>query len=80
MIADGARGLGVSLGSFNVNAGGTTFSVDLSTAHTVDDVVTMTQNDQVTVPVLANGVVPPAARAPGRRVAATEGDRDHAPS
>lgn len=39
---NGARGLGVSLGSFNVNAGGTTFSVDLSTAHTVDDVVTMT--------------------------------------
>ncbi|MCH6550790.1 MAG: hypothetical protein IH804_02085, partial [Planctomycetes bacterium] len=36
---NGARGLGVSLGSINVDVGGTDVTVDLSEAHTVMDVI-----------------------------------------
>ena len=37
---NGGRGLGVSLGSINADVGGTDVTVDLSTAHTVQDVIT----------------------------------------
>ncbi|MHC4421597.1 MAG: flagellin, partial [Planctomycetota bacterium] len=37
---NGARGLGVTLGEINVDVGGTDITVDLSDAHTVDDVAT----------------------------------------
>jgi flagellar hook-associated protein 3 FlgL len=50
MVADtrlvdlnGARGFGVSLGSINVDVGGTDLTVDLSSAHTVGDVASLLQ-------------------------------------
>jgi flagellin-like hook-associated protein FlgL len=36
---NGGRGLGVALGEINVDVGGTDITVDLSTAHTVQDVI-----------------------------------------
>lgn len=40
---NGARGLGISLGSINVNVGGSNLTVDLSTAHTIGDIATQLQ-------------------------------------
>ena len=60
MVADtrlgdlnGARGLGVSLGSVNVDVGGTDITVDLSTAHTVADVASLLQDAIQTVDAAA---------------------------
>ena len=46
---NGARGLGVSLGSINVDVGGTDVTVDLSEAHTVADVISAIQTGIQTV-------------------------------
>ena len=46
---NGARGLGVSLGSSNVDVGGTDVTVDLSEAHTVADVISAIQTGIQTV-------------------------------
>ena len=45
---NGARSSGIGLGSINVNVGGTDITVDLSTAHTVQDVID-TLNTQIQV-------------------------------
>jgi flagellin-like hook-associated protein FlgL len=56
MVADtrladlnGARGFGVSLGSINVDVGGTDLTVDLSTAHSVGDMANLIQTAIQTV-------------------------------
>ncbi|MHC4769080.1 MAG: flagellin, partial [Planctomycetota bacterium] len=46
---NGGRGLGVALGEINVDVGGTDITVDLSTAHTVADVVAMLEAEIQTV-------------------------------
>ncbi|HWB20955.1 MAG TPA: flagellin [Phycisphaerales bacterium] len=46
---NGARGLGVTLGTINVDVGGTDVSVDLSDAATADDVITALQTAIQTV-------------------------------
>lgn len=50
---NGARGLGVSLGSINVDVGGTDLTVDLSSAHTVGDVAELLQEAIQTVDAAA---------------------------
>ncbi len=46
---NGARGLGVALGSINVDVGGTDLTVDLSTAYTVQDAMTTLQTQIQTI-------------------------------
>lgn len=50
---NGARGLGVSLGSINVDVGGTDLTVDLSSAHTVGDIAELLQEAIQTVDAAA---------------------------
>jgi flagellar hook-associated protein 3 FlgL len=50
---NGARGLGISLGSINVDVGGTDLTVDLSTAHTVGDIASLLQTAIQTVDAAA---------------------------
>jgi len=48
---NGARGLGVTLGELNIDVGGTMSTLDLSNAHTVDDIAEMLQAEiQLTDP------------------------------
>ncbi|MCH8342660.1 MAG: hypothetical protein IH983_01590 [Planctomycetes bacterium] len=46
---NGAQGEGVALGSINVDVGGTNLTVDLSTAHTVQNVIDILQTEIQTV-------------------------------
>jgi flagellar hook-associated protein 3 FlgL len=50
---NGARGLGVTLGEINVDVNGTDITVDLSTTHTVQDVIDTLQTAIRTVDALA---------------------------
>lgn len=50
---NGARGLGVTLGSVNVTVGATNLTVDLTNAHTVGDVATLLQDAIQTVDAAA---------------------------
>lgn len=50
---NGARGLGLSLGSINVDVGGTDLTVDLSTAHTAGDIANLLQTAIQTVDAAA---------------------------
>jgi flagellin-like hook-associated protein FlgL len=58
---NGARGLGVALGSVNVNVGGTNLTVDLSTAHTVGDVASQLQTAIQTLDPTATVAIDPAS-------------------
>lgn len=57
---NGGRGLGVSLGSINVDVGGTDIPVDLSTAHTVADVIAILESEIQTVDAGATVALSPA--------------------
>jgi flagellin-like hook-associated protein FlgL len=46
---NGARGMGISLGSINVDVNGTDLTVDLTTAHSVADVITTLETEIQTV-------------------------------
>ena len=50
---NGARGLGVTLGSINVDVNGTDLTVDLSSAHTVQDVIDTLQTQIQTIDAAA---------------------------
>ena len=58
---DGARGLGVSLGSINADVNGVNVTIDLSNAHTVSDVIStiqtaiQTEDPGATVAISASG-------------------------
>ncbi len=73
MVADtrlsdlrGARGLGITLGSVNVNVGGTDITVDLTTAHKISDVASLIQTAIQTVDPTATVAIDPAT---GNRLA-----------
>lgn len=74
----GARGLGVTLGSINVDVGGTNLTVDLSSAHTVGDVASLLQTAIQTVDATATVSIDAATgnrfEIAGNTVAITIGD------
>lgn len=57
---NGARGLGIALGSINVDVNGTDLVVDLTTAHTIGDVISTLQTAIQTVDAGATVSIDPA--------------------